>query len=386
LNRRRIVLFIMLILLYTLLVGCQGKDEVKYDSLMEVGEQALKEGEYDEAILTFKNALKEKPNDEAALELLMEAQKMKTEAELSEINEEETSGNQDLTIDIKRDDNKFYINDLTLLMSKDEIITKWGEPDQINKPDPNDDYYKEDYDEWLFLTYGDMSLTIYSDLLRVIDLRPEESMLDDDWYKALGEPDQVVDNYFTFTSEEHFLSFSGDEPHMQWAEAEPKPSSQTAGETNTKTVVDEGHHLSSMKPIEFFKRFNQLTENNITLNDFEPLYDWEDNTKLLGYTYSLTDNIDLSYNGKEFVEAVDIVQYGGSKPSPQFLNLFENLIVAASTVEPADIIKRLDGNLVKSDNGQYISSVVYHDGLVYRYLENNIGYYFYVYVEGYEEL
>jgi hypothetical protein len=379
----------MLILLYTLLVGCQGKDEAKYDSLMEVGEEALKEGKYDEAILTFKNALEEKPNDEAALELLMEAQKMKTEAELSKTNEEsleETGTNQDLTLEIKRDDKKFYINDLTLLMSKDEIIAKWGEPNQINKPDPNDDYYQEDYDEWLFLTYGDMTLTIYSDLLRVVDLRPEESMLEDDWYKELGKPDQVEDNYYTFTSEEQFLSFSGDEPHMQWAETDPKPASQTAVETETKTVVNEGHHLSSMKPIEFFKRFNQLTENNITLDDFEPLYDLEDNTKLLGYTYSLTDNIDLSYNGKEFVEAVDIVQYGGSKPSPQFLNLFENLIAATSTAEPQDIIKMLDENMAKSDNGQYISSVVYHDGLVYRYLENDMGYYFYIYVEGFEEL
>jgi tetratricopeptide (TPR) repeat protein len=390
-NGKRIILNIFMILVFILLVGCQEEGSNQYDSLMEKGNVALNEGRYDDAIDFFNKGLVEKSNDEAALQLLMEAQKLKTQAELSESNEgieEGNSYNQELDIVIKRDNKKFYINDLTLLMNKGEIMAAWGEPDSIEKPDPNDDYYKEDYDKWLFLIYGDMKLTVYSDLLRVVDLRTEDSLFDDEWYKQLGEPDQVEEQYATFLAEEQYLSFSENEPHMQWAETNPKPSTEVIEDTSVETMVKEEiqPHLSSMKPIEFFNRLNQNAGSAINLNDFEPLYDWEDNTKLLGYTYSLKNKIDISYNGKKFMEAVDIVQYGGTKPSSQFLNLFKNLIVSASNVEPEEITKMLDRNLSKSENGLYMSSVVYHDGLVYRYLENDMGFYFYIYVEGFEEL
>jgi hypothetical protein len=390
-NGKRIVWSIFMILVVTLLVSCQEKGNNHFDSLMEIGKVALKEGRYDDAIVSFKKGLEEKPNDEEAIRLLMEAEKEKNEAELSKVNEEnakETSSTKDLDLDIKRDNKKFYINGLTLLMKKEEIIRIWGEPDLIKRPDPNDDYYKEDYDEWNFLIYGDMTLTVYSDLLRVVDLRPEGSMIDDGWFKRLGKPDQVEDQYSTYLTEEQFLSFSEEELHFQWAEINPKPIPELASETSTETVVNEKtqYHLSSMKPLEFFNRFNQNAGINLDINDFKPLYDWEDNTKLLGYTYSLKDQIDISYSGKAFVEAVDIVQYGGAKPSSQFLNLFENLIVSASNTEREEITKMLDRNLSKSENGQYMSSVVYYNGLVYRYLENKMGFYFYIYVEGYEEL
>jgi hypothetical protein len=390
-NGKRIIFNIFMLLAFILFVGCQEQGGNQYDSLMEKGNVALNEGRYNDAIDLFKKGLVEKSNDEAALQLLMEAQKLKTQAELSESNEGIEVGNshnQELDIVIKRDDKKFYINDLTLLMNKEDIMEAWGEPDSIEKPDPDDEYYKEDYDKWLFLTYGDMTLTLYSDLLRVVDLRTEDSLFDDEWYKQLGEPDQMEDQYATFLAEEQYLSFSENEPHMQWAETNPKPSTEVTEDTSVAKVEKEDiqPHMSAMKPTEFFNRLNKHLGSTINLNDFEPLYDWEDNTKLLGYTYNLKNKIDISYNGKEFMEAVDIVQYGGTKPSSQFLNLFKKLIVSASNIEPEAITKMLDRNLSKSENGLYLSSVVYHDGLVYRYLENDMGFYFYIYVEGFEEL
>jgi hypothetical protein len=174
------------------------------------------------------------------------------------------------------------------------------------------------------------------------------------------------------------------------AEINPKPVTELASEDETGTAAlikeEPQRHLSSMSPVQFFNRLNENTGNHFNLSDFEALYDWKDNTKLLGYTFPFKDNIDISYSGNEFVEAVDITQYGGTKPNSQFLNLFENLIISASNAEREEITKMLDENLSKSENGQFISSVVRHNGLVYRYLENKMGYFFYIYVEGYEEL
>jgi tetratricopeptide (TPR) repeat protein len=217
-NGKRIVLNFSLILGLTLSTGCQDKAANKFDSLMEIGIVALQEERYDDDIVSFRKGLEEKPNNEEALQLLEEAEKKKSQAELSEThvdNTEEPSSTNDLNLDIKKDNKKFFVNEITLLMKKDEVIKLWGKPDSMENPDPNDDYYKEDYDEWLFLNYGDMKLTFYSNVLRVVDLRPEDSIVDDGWYKRLGEPDEVEDNYSTFLSEEQFLSFSDDEPHMQ---------------------------------------------------------------------------------------------------------------------------------------------------------------------------
>ncbi|HYK72580.1 MAG TPA: hypothetical protein VEV44_05540, partial [Pseudoneobacillus sp.] len=80
-----------------------------------------------------------------------------------------------------------------------------------------------------------------------------------------------------------------------------------------------------------------------------------------------------------------ISNFDSSKPSEEFLDIVNNLIISASPADPESIINQLQQNLVGSDNGLYNSSVVYQNGLVYRYLENAMGFFFDIYVEGYED-
>ncbi|MFD2442864.1 hypothetical protein ACFSO7_02495 [Bacillus sp. CGMCC 1.16607] len=366
-----------------LLIGCQSEDDKKYEALLQDGMYALEKESYDDAIDIFKKALGLKPNDKKTLDLLLKAQEGKTLAKGNEqvtytpIDENAVS-NRDFIIEEK--DHKFYINGVTLLMSKEEIIENWGEPDSIEKPSPEDEYYQSDYDNWLFLNYGDFKLTVYSNQLRVVDLRTKEFVFKEDWYLALAlqKPDIEGENFHSFTTEEQYMNFNEDEPWMQWAEDNPQYT------TESSSVVD--NHLSGQSPGEFFTSLANKTGYKIPLSAFELIPDYKDPSKSVGYMYKLTDEINLDYDGSDQLENVGVSHFSGGEPSREFLYLLNELIITASSVQPEIIIKQLDRNMVKSENGLANSSVVYQDGLVYKYLENALGHFFTIYVEGYEEL
>lgn len=242
---------VSILLMVGLLVGCSAESK-QYDQYVKDGKMALVVKQYDNAIELFEKALVVKPEDENAAKLLEEAKAAKeaNAAELAAIEQEaidieqsdESIGFADLQIEEK--DGEFFINGITLLMTMEEVISKWGEPDSIKAPDPHDDYYASDYEEWNFLHYGDIVLTIYSNQLRGMRYETGEFVFNAPWYESLGEPDESTLDTNIFYTDLHYLSFSTVDPYIEWGELDPKPKEEAA-DSSSEAALHAGMSLEA---------------------------------------------------------------------------------------------------------------------------------------------
>lgn len=388
----KVPLFIIHIVLLTFIVGCQQKDDNQYEAFITIGKAALEEGRYDDAIISFKQALEKKTNDEDALEFLLLAQEEKVKEELSKqtivdnVLPEKEKKEEELGLKIVKQNDNFYLNNLTLLMTKDEIINLWGEPTVIERPNPDDDYYRDDYTEWLFLKYGGITLTLYSGFLRIVEIDTDDFVFSQEWYKELGDPDIVKENHYSFFTTEQFLNFSGNEPHIQWGEIKPKTIAEIIGSDYLVSNSENEYHLSTQSIDEYFDRINQATGYNIALEDLEPIKNYKNPMEIIGYNYQITDSLNISYTENEIIENIGVTQWGGREISSETLWVFESAIESASPIDSQRIIHTLLNSLRKSENGLYSYSLIYENGLVYEYVENALSFSLNIYVEGYEEI
>jgi tetratricopeptide (TPR) repeat protein len=239
---------ILSIIIVFMLVGCNSNLQ-EYDKYIKKGTIELKEEKYSEAILSFEMALKAKPKDKSALKLLKDAKNkakiVKNKPKKSDDKVEPVSLSKEPTIIIEKNNGKFYINGITLQMGMGDIVSKWGKPDSIEKPDPDDSYFSDDYDEWQYLKYGDFTLTLYSDVLRIVMLRPDDFVFETKWYKDLGNHDEFTDNEYVFKTDEQYLSFSSfDDPYMQWAELDPTNKESTTNNDNNNVNINDNNQTT----------------------------------------------------------------------------------------------------------------------------------------------
>lgn len=267
---------VSILLIAGLLVGCSAETK-QYDQYVKDGKMALVVKQYDNAIELFEKALVVKPEDESAAKLLEEAKAAKeaNAAELAATEQEEidmeqsdeNTGFADLQIEEK--DGEFFINGITLLMTMEEVISKWGEPDSIKAPDLNDDYYASDYEEWNFLHYGDIVLTIYSDQLRGMSYETGEFVFTAPWYENLGEPDESTLDANIFYTDLHYLSFSTVDPYIEWGELDPKPKEEAADASSEVTDLYAGMTLEAfteafnVKYAKVFEKVNEQSGNKL---------------------------------------------------------------------------------------------------------------------------
>lgn len=309
---------VSILLMVGLLVGCSAESKQYYQYVKD-GKMALVVKQYDNAIELFEKALVVKPEDESAAKLLEEAKAAKeaNAAELAATEQEEidmeqsdeNTGFADLQIEEK--DGEFFINGITLLMTMEEVISKWGEPDSIKAPDLNDDYYASDYEEWNFLHYGDIVLTIYSDQLRGMSYETGEFVFTAPWYENLGEPDESTLDANIFYTDLHYLSFSTVDPYIEWGELDPKPKEEAADASSEVTALNAGMTLEAFTEAfnaeyaQVFEKANEQSGNKLeemrlnyeAIEVKEGLFTYRFSDPQLTLTGFLTENQTLSSVG-----------------------------------------------------------------------------------------
>jgi hypothetical protein len=292
------------LVLLLLLAGCgkETNESKEYDRYISNGSNYMRMDQFDSAIHSFKMALEIKPGDKKAKTLIKEAKagiakRKESEKAAQKADREKALALEEIltpqiyNLNLEESDGKFFMNGITLLMSKDEIIDKWGDPDFSGRPDLDIEFSEGDYEKWNVMSYGDVHLTFYSDVLKYVKITPNDYVFETQWYSRLGSADETNDDGYIYNLDQQYMIFSSyqenKDPVIFWREQNPEPLPVEEEQTVASLV-------NGMDPTTFVEVFN---------SHYEEVYQTANNTyrEKFGKDFDrITLDTNFKINGNEF--------------------------------------------------------------------------------------
>ena len=370
------------LVLLLLLAGCgkESNESKEFEKYIRNGSNLMRSDQFEAAIDSFKMALEIKPGDKQAKTLLKEAkagiakreesakaaQKAASEKALAL---KEILTDQIYNLKLEESDGKFFVNGITLLMSKEEIIDKWGEPDFSGRPDPDIEFSEGDYDKWTVMSYGDIHLTFYSDVLRYVKISPNDYVFETPWYGRLGSADETTDDGYIYNLDEQYIIFSSykanRDPVIFLREQNPQPLPVEEEQTVDSLV-------NGMDPTAFVEVFNShyeevyQTANNAYREkfgrDFERIT-LDNNFKINGneFSFKIGDEMMLQgfLNENGTMDGVGLVTYvRGSMPANEEQSQKDWDNSTQQVLIKMALIRASDSDLGKTDVDDILNEIV----------------------------